>query len=213
MERRLVAILAADVVGYSRLIEQDERETLERFRAHRRDLFEPEVGRHRGRIFKLTGDGFLAEFASVVDALALNPNSADAWRISGVLHANLGDSELAIEHLQQSARLSPLDPLAFATWYGFAVAHFMAERYDEASTWCDRTLREATGFPPALRMKVALSGLLGQAEEGRKWVQRLLAVNPDASVSSLRRFYEIMFKKPACLDAYADGLRKAGLPE
>ena len=158
--------------------------------------------------------GSHADGLALIDrSLALNPNSADAWRISGVLHANLGDSELAIEHLQQSARLSPLDPLAFATWYGFAVAHFMAERYDEASTWCDRTLREATGFPPALRMKVALSGLLGQAEEGPKWVQRLLAVNPDASVSSLRRFYEVMFKKPTCLDAYSDGLRKAGLPE
>jgi class 3 adenylate cyclase/TolB-like protein len=69
MERRLAAILAADVVGYSRLMERDEAGTFERLRAHRRELFEPEILQHRGRIFKLTGDGILAEFASVVDAV------------------------------------------------------------------------------------------------------------------------------------------------
>src|SRR5262245_58396522 len=59
----------ADVVGYSRLMEQDESDTFERLRAHRKELFEPEVEKHRGRIFKLMGDGLLAEFSSVVDAV------------------------------------------------------------------------------------------------------------------------------------------------
>jgi TolB-like protein len=69
MERRLAAILAADVVGYSRLMEQDEAGTFERLRERRRQLVEPAVERRRGRIFKLMGDGLLAEFGSVVDAL------------------------------------------------------------------------------------------------------------------------------------------------
>jgi adenylate cyclase len=69
MERRLCAILAADVVGYSRLMEQDEAATFERLRAHHKELFEPEIAKHHGRIFKLMGDGLLAEFASVVDAV------------------------------------------------------------------------------------------------------------------------------------------------
>ncbi len=69
MERRLSAILAADAVGYSRLMERDEVDTFERLQAHRRDLFEPEIAAHHGRTFKLTGDGLLAEFASVVDAV------------------------------------------------------------------------------------------------------------------------------------------------
>jgi class 3 adenylate cyclase len=69
MERRLAAILAADVVGYSRLMERDEAATFERLRAHRKELFEPEIEKHHGRIFKLMGDGLLAEFASVVDAV------------------------------------------------------------------------------------------------------------------------------------------------
>jgi TolB-like protein len=69
MERRLAAILAADVVGYSRLMEQDEAGTFERLRQRRRQLVEPAVEHRRGRIFKLMGDGLLAEFGSVVDAL------------------------------------------------------------------------------------------------------------------------------------------------
>jgi adenylate cyclase len=70
MERKLAAILAADVVGYSRLMQQDEADTFERLRAHRKELFEPEIAKHQGRIFKLMGDGLLAEFGSVVEAVA-----------------------------------------------------------------------------------------------------------------------------------------------
>jgi adenylate cyclase len=69
MERRLVAILAADVVGYTRLMQRDEAEIFTRWRDHRTEFIEPEIVAHRGRIFKLMGDGFLAEYASVVDAV------------------------------------------------------------------------------------------------------------------------------------------------
>jgi len=67
--RRLAAILAADVAGYSRLMGADEEGTHERLRAHLRELVDPKIGEHHGRIVKNTGDGMLAEFASVVDAL------------------------------------------------------------------------------------------------------------------------------------------------
>jgi adenylate cyclase len=67
--RRLTAILAADVAGYSRLMGQDEEGTHERVQAHLRDLVNPKIAEHRGRIVKSTGDGFLAEFPSVVDAV------------------------------------------------------------------------------------------------------------------------------------------------
>jgi adenylate cyclase len=66
--RRLAAIMAADVVGYSRLMEANEERTLASLRELRRELFDPTVTRHRGRIFKTIGDGFLVEFASVIDA-------------------------------------------------------------------------------------------------------------------------------------------------
>ena len=68
-ERKLVAILAADVVGYSRLMEVDEAGTLARLKTHRLELIDPTIARHRGRIIKTTGDGLLVEFQSVVDAV------------------------------------------------------------------------------------------------------------------------------------------------
>jgi TolB-like protein/Flp pilus assembly protein TadD len=67
--RRLTAILAADVAGYSRLMGADEEGTHERLKAHRRALVDPKIGEHHGRIVKTTGDGMLVEFASVVDAV------------------------------------------------------------------------------------------------------------------------------------------------
>src|SRR6266436_3652659 len=69
MERRLAAILAADVAGYSRLMGSDEEGTLAQLKGHRRALVDPKITEHRGRIVKTTGDGMLVEFASVVDAL------------------------------------------------------------------------------------------------------------------------------------------------
>src|SRR3984893_13770732 len=67
--RRLAAILVADVAGYSRLMGADEGGTPARLKAHRRDLIDPKIGAHSGRIVKTTGDGMLAEFANVVDAV------------------------------------------------------------------------------------------------------------------------------------------------
>src|ERR1700756_1832936 len=67
--RRLTAILAADVAGYSRLMGTDEEGTHERLKAHLSELVNPKLEQHRGRIVKNTGDGFLAEFQSVVDAV------------------------------------------------------------------------------------------------------------------------------------------------
>jgi len=69
IKRRLAAILAADVAGYSRLMEADEEGTLAALKAIRRELSDPKIAEHRGRIVKTTGDGLLAEFASVVDAV------------------------------------------------------------------------------------------------------------------------------------------------
>src|SRR5437660_3333780 len=69
IERKLAAILAADVAGYSRLMGADEEGTLERLKALRRELLDPKIAEHRGRIVKTTGDGMLVEFASVVDAV------------------------------------------------------------------------------------------------------------------------------------------------
>src|SRR5215469_14830144 len=69
LQRRLAAILAADVVGYTHLMERDEAGTLAALKTRRSEILQPEVSKHRGRIVKLMGDGVLVEFASVVDAV------------------------------------------------------------------------------------------------------------------------------------------------
>ena len=69
-ERRLAAVLAADMVGYSRLMEVDEVGTLARLKTHRLELIDPSIAKNRGRIIKTTGDGMLVEFHSVVDAVS-----------------------------------------------------------------------------------------------------------------------------------------------
>ena len=68
VERRLAAVLAADVVGYSRMMAADEEGTLARLNSCRRELWEPTIAEHRGRVVKRTGDGMLVEFGSAVDA-------------------------------------------------------------------------------------------------------------------------------------------------
>ncbi len=100
--RRLAAILAADVAGYSRLMGADEEGTHERLRAHLRQLVDPKIAEHRGHVVKNTGDGLLAEFASVVDAMRCaaevqrgmidrQPEATDEKQIRFRIGVNLGD--------------------------------------------------------------------------------------------------------------------------
>src|SRR3954451_9416957 len=102
IERRLAAILAADIAGYSRLIGQDEEGPLAALRALRREFIDPVIAAHRGRIVKTTGDGLLAEFASVLDALraaaavqgemaARNADTAPGRRIEFRIGVHQGD--------------------------------------------------------------------------------------------------------------------------
>ena len=102
VERRLAAILAADVAGYSRLMGADEEGTHERLKTHLRELVDPKINKHRGRIVKNTGDGMLVEFPSVVDAVRCaveiqrsmadrNADTAEDKRIIFRVGVNLGD--------------------------------------------------------------------------------------------------------------------------
>jgi len=89
VERRLTAILAGDVAGYSRLMGADEEGTLKRLNAHRREFLDPKIAEHRGRIVKRTGDGVLIEFASAVDAarcaaeIQRGASAMNPWHLTG----------------------------------------------------------------------------------------------------------------------------------
>src|SRR5262245_32828175 len=124
VQRRLAAILAVDVVGYSRLMEQDEASTLVRLKARRKEVLEPLIAKHQGRIFKLTGDGVLIEFGSAVNAVqcavelqhnmaAANSDLSDDRHIVLRIGVNLGDvmvegSDLYGDGVNVAARLEAL---------------------------------------------------------------------------------------------------------
>src|SRR5215831_167827 len=124
VQRRLVAILAADVVGYSRLMERDEAGTLAALKARRRDVLVPIVAKHHGRVFKVTGDGVLVEFASAVNAVecavdlqhgmaASNDDLPDDRRIVLRIGVSLGDvmvegNDLYGDGVNVAARLEAL---------------------------------------------------------------------------------------------------------
>src|SRR5881398_4138372 len=126
MERRLTAILAADVVGYSRLMTIDEAGTLATLKSLRKNLVDPKISEHNGRIFKLTGDGMLIEFPSVVSAVACaidiqsamrtrNASTADA-RIEFRIGVNLGDiiveeGDIFGDGVNLAARLESIAPV------------------------------------------------------------------------------------------------------
>ena len=127
MERKLAAILAADVVGYSRLMGEDEAGTLERLKCLRRELVQPKITERKGRIVKLMGDGLLAEFPSVVEAVQCavdiqrgmnerEPEITDERRIRLRIGVNLGDiivegSDIYGDGVNVAARLEGLaDP-------------------------------------------------------------------------------------------------------
>ncbi len=127
MERRLAAILAADVVGYSRLMGEDEAGTLERLKSLRRELVQPKIIERKGRIVKLMGDGLLAEFPSIVEAVLCavdiqqdmterEPDISDERRILLRIGVNLGDiivegSDIYGDGVNVAARLEALaDP-------------------------------------------------------------------------------------------------------
>jgi adenylate cyclase len=117
--RRLAAVLAADVVGYSRLMEQDEADTLAALKAWRKEVLEPLVDQHQGRIFKFTGDGVLVEFGSAVNAVqcaidlqhgmaAANTNIAEARQMVLRIGVNLGDVMVDGDGVNIAARLEGL---------------------------------------------------------------------------------------------------------
>ena len=116
--RRLAAILAADVAGYSRLMGEDEEGTHERVKAHLAQLVDPKISEHRGRIVKNTGDGLLAEFPSVVDAVrcaaeiqrAMVDRNADIPEDKHIrfrIGVNLGDVIVNPRTSSETASISP----------------------------------------------------------------------------------------------------------
>ncbi len=144
-------------------------------------------------------------------ALALNPNFAGALISSGWTKAFLGEPEMAIKHITDAMRLSPLDPMGFRTRGGIALAHFVAGRYDEASSWAEKALQERADYLPAIRELAASNALSGRDSEAQAAMAHLRKIDPAMRVSTVKDW--LPFRRPDDLARLEDGLRKAGLPE
>src|SRR5215831_4257639 len=150
VERRLAAILAADVAGYSRLIGADEEGTLSRLKALRAEAIDPKLSGHHVRIVKTTGDGLLAEFASVIDALrcAVEVQQAIAERNTGVaadnrielrIGINVGDMSSRTATSSVMASISPPASKAWPSLVGFAYRPASKRMRRRASTSPSKT--------------------------------------------------------------------------
>jgi len=149
--------------------------------------------------------------AFIDQALVLNPNLAAAWSFSGWVRIFLGEHDAAIERLARAMRLSPRDPTLFHMRIGIAYAHFHAGRYDEASLWAIDGLRDAPNILGGLRILAASKALAGQLDEARNAIRSLLEFDPALRISNLKD--RISPLRASDFAKYADGLRKAGLPE
>ena len=146
-------------------------------------------------------------------SIALNPNSARAWWALGIVHAYLGRRELAISHLEKSQRLNPLDMSGHAYWTAVAVAHFFAGSYTEAMDASGTALRAWPHSTQALRLRAATTAIADKFEEARDCANRLLALYPVATVTSLSAQFALQAEDSPHLEQYARGLRAAGLPD
>jgi len=150
--------------------------------------------------------------AAFIDrALALNPNLAAAWNLSGWVRAYRGELDLSIEHHARAMRLSPLDPILYNMHVGTAFAHFLAGRYGEATEWANRALREQPNYPAANRILAASNALAGRMDEAHDALGHLHELDPSLRVSNLSEVFPL--RRPEDLAKFAEGLRKAGLPE
>ena len=150
--------------------------------------------------------------AHIERALALNPNSAAAWRASGWVRIFLGEPADAIESFERAIRLSPLDPFIYQVYGGFGAAHFVAGRYDEAASWARKASQEQPNSAGSWRVAATAYGLSDRIVEAREAMARLRELSPALRLSNLARVAPPL-RRPEDLARWTEGLRKAGLPE
>ena len=155
--------------------------------------------------------GDLAGGAALLEkAVMLNPNLAAAWGFSGRVQVYLGQPELAVEHLARAMRLSPLDPEIYGVQGSAAYAHYFCGRYDEASVWAQRAMRENPGFLPVVAIAAASNAMVGRLSEARDAMRRLRQIAPALRISNLGDHF--MFSRREDMQALTTGLQKADLP-
>jgi TolB-like protein len=144
-------------------------------------------------------------------AIVLNSNLASAWFLGGYLRVWHGESDSAIEHFERAMRLSPLDPETYRMQAGIAMAHLFAKRFDAASTWAEKAHGNLQDFVMAASIIAASHALAGRSDQAKRAMDHLRQLNPALRISNLKDWLPI--HRTEDLATFADGLRKAGLPD
>lgn len=152
--------------------------------------------------------------ALIERSLFINPNSAYAWTAMCFVHAYFGEVQGAIAAFGRAQALNPRDSTHHINWQAAAIAYFIAGRYEDSEKAADLTLAQSPTYPPAMRVKVVTSALLGRRAEALAWKERLLRLNPDWTVAWMRAYFQPFWsKKPEALENFLEGMRRAGVPE
>jgi len=165
------------------------------------------------------GGHSLAHFTRDIDigvdfldkALVLNPNLAAAWFLSGYLRTWRGQPDEAIKRFEHAMRLSPLDSEMFRMQTGIAMSHLIAKRFDAACTWAEKAYRAVPIFVVSAAAIAASCALAGRMEEAQRAMLDVRKLDPALRLAMLDAW--LPFQRPADAALFADGLRKAGLPE
>src|SRR5262249_56263614 len=142
----------------------------------------------------------------------LNRNCAEAWTAKGWVACYQSDPGVAIEAFDRALRLSPLDPALYHIAAGRALAHMVAEEYEQAIEWADRSLSAQSHYGPALRTRIIACAQVDRLAEAQASLARMLELQPDLTIAAYRVSMSTNFS-PQLLDLYSNGLRKAGLLE
>jgi TolB-like protein len=144
-------------------------------------------------------------------ALVLNPNLAAGWFLGGFLRIWSAEPDDAIERLAHAMRLSPLDSEMYRMQAGTAMAHLLAGRFDTASSWAEKAFRDLPCFLIVVSIIAASHALAGRMDEALRAMNHLRQLDPTLRISNLKDW--LPFRRPNDLATFADGLRRAGLPE
>ena len=164
-----------------------------------------------GLVLVVSAHDFGAGIAAVRRALELNPNSAYVCMHAGHCLAADGATEEAIDCLERSKLLSPLDPLTYRFHTGMAMAHLMARRPREAYDWASRSQAENAHWIITQRVVASACGHLDKLDDSRAAIARLRELDPRTTLAMTASWFPARDK--AALDYFLDGLRKAGLFE
>jgi tetratricopeptide (TPR) repeat protein len=164
-----------------------------------------------GYAIAFLGEELREGLSAIERAIKLNPNGSLVLSHAGWVRTYLGHADEAIRDFQRSIRLSPRDPMLFRTQSGLAFAHLVKSEFADAATWGRQALEQNPNFTPAHRALASALGHLGQIEEARAVVKRVLNLVPDLTVTSFSE--QSLLRYSGRLPLILDGLRLAGLPE